>query len=227
MRSIARTAVAAFIIAGSLLGGGCRPREAKISQGITPHALNFYVLMHEIQGLRNKLAESGAGQMEQLLPGYRQLIARCQRMTAETKDPEEMGKYPAIAVAMDSCLEAGAAFLVLEEKAVRAYGRLDEVSRELKDLQLSIRNNSLLASKQKPKLDALSSQQAGLQKELEALKQPLAKSSQSAARLLKKYNQLILEAKILDYGSDEKMFALQSWQKPPPAAKPTTKPRKK
>ena len=210
-------------LAGWLVLGGCKPGPKDITEGITPQALNFYVLMHEIQGLRTKVGEAPADRVDQHLPTYRQLAARCQRMAAENQAAPELKKYPAVASAMDSCLAAGFDFLSLEEKAVALYGQLDEVSRQLEDLRASVRNNSILAKKQKPKIDALDARQSALQRDLEPARNRLARASQLASRLLKNYNRIIKEAKILDYGNDEAMFALLGWQKP--TAAPKTKRR--
>lgn len=208
-------------LAGWLVLGGCKPGQKDITEGITPQALNFYVLMHEIQGLRTKVGEAPADRVDQHLPTYRQLAARCQRMAADNQAAPELKKYPAVASAMDSCLAAGAEFLSLEEKAVALYGQLNEVGRQLEDLRASIRNNSIVAKKQKPKIDALAARQSALQKDLDAIRPRLAKASQLASRLLKNYNRIIMEAKILDYGNDEAMFVLLGWQSPP--ATPKTK----
>lgn len=202
-------------LAGWLALGGCQPGQPDITEGITPQALNFYVLMHEIQGLRTKVGEATADRAEQHLSTYRQLAARCQRMAADNQAAPGLKKYPAIASAMDSCLAAGAEFLSLEEKTVALYGQLNEVSRQLEDLKASVRNNSILAKKQKPKIDALAARQSALQKELESARPRLARASQLGTRLLKSYNRLIMETKILDYGNDEALFALFGWQRPP------------
>ena len=175
------------------------------------------------------MGEAPADRVDQHLPTYRQLAARCQRMAADNQAAPELKKYPAIALAMDSCLAAGTEFLSLEGKAVELYGQLNEVGRQLEDLRASVRNNSLLAKKQKPKIDALAARQSAMQKDMETARLRLAKASQLSARLLKNYNRIIMEAKILDYGNDETMFGLLAWQRPPPkpAVKPAAKTRKK
>jgi len=137
-------------------------------------------------------------------------------MIQDNQISKELKKYPAIDAAMDSCLNAGVAFLILEAKAVETISRLADVKQQLSDLRQSTRNNSLLAKKQKPKMDALAKQQASLQKQLDGHKPGLSRNSQTCRALLKSYNNLVLQGKILEYTNDVKLFALFSWEKPAP-----------
>lgn len=195
---------------------GCGKKKADISQGITPNVLNFYILHQEIGAIRDKVGAATAEQKAQYLPGYHELIGRSQKMLTDNQTSKELKKYPAITAAMDSCLNAGVAFLSLEARAIESHSRLADVNQQLSDLRQSIRNNSLLARKQKPQVDALAKQQAILQKQLDGYKPGLSRSSQSCRSLLKRYNALVLQGKILEYTNDEKLFALFSWEKPVP-----------
>ncbi|HAD82358.1 MAG: hypothetical protein A2509_08255 [Candidatus Edwardsbacteria bacterium RIFOXYD12_FULL_50_11] len=195
---------------------GCGKKKAAVSQGITPNVLNFYILHQEIGAIRGKVGASTPEQKAQYLPSYNELIGRSQKMIQDNQTSQELKKYPAIDAAMDSCLNAGVAFLILEAKAVETISRLADVKQQLSDLRQSTRNNSLLAKKQKPKMDALAKQQASLQKQLDGHKPGLSRNSQTCRALLKSYNNLVLQGKILEYTNDVKLFALFSWEKPAP-----------
>jgi hypothetical protein len=196
---------------------GCGKKKPDVSQGITPNLLNFYILHQEIGAIRDKVGAATTEQKAQYLPSYHELIGRSQKMLADNQTSQELKKYPAINAAMDSCLGAGVAFLALEARAVDAHSRLADVKQQLTDLRQSTRNNSLLAKKQRPKIDALAQQQTSLQKQLEGHKPGLGRNSQSCRSLLKRYNALVLQGKMLEYTNDEKLFALFAWEKPAPA----------
>lgn len=195
---------------------GCGKKKADVSQGITPNVLNFYILHQEIGAIRDKVGASTAEQKAQYIPSYNELIDRSQKMLVDNQTSKELKKYPAINAAMDSCHNAGVVFLTLEAKAVEVISRLAEVKQQLSDLRQSIKNNSLLAKKQRPRIDALTKQQTSLQKQLDGYKPGLSRSSQTCRALLKRYNDLILQGKILEYTNDEKLFALFPWEKPAP-----------
>ncbi len=214
-KALAKCAVMALTLT-VMAAMGCGKKKADISQGITPNVLNFYILHQEIGAIRDKVGTSAAEQKAQYIPSYNELIGRSQKMLTDNQASKELKKYPAINAAMDSCLNADVAFLTLEVRAVDANSRLADTKQQLSDLRQSIRNNSLLAKKQKPKMDALAKQQTSLQKQLDGYKPGLSRNSQTCRALLKSYNNLILEGKILEYTNDEKLFALFPWEKPAP-----------
>lgn len=202
---------------------GCGKEKAEISQGITPNVLNFYILHQEIEAVRDKVGISGAGEMAQYRPAYNELLGRSQKMLKDNETSKELKKYPEINSTMDSCLNAGVEFLTLEAKAVETNNELADVKQQLTDIRRSIRNNSMLARKQGPKINALAEQQSRLQKQLDSYKPVLSRNSQACIRFLKKYNKLIMQDKILEFANDEKLFALFPWEKPAGAKKPATK----
>jgi capsule polysaccharide export protein KpsE/RkpR len=217
--------IAIFLI--GLIGAGCGKKETEITRGITPNALNFYILHQEIGAIRVKAGETEAAKTTQYLPSYSELVGRSQKMLKDNELSKEMKRYPEIGSTIDSCLNSGTQFLSLEAQAIRAYSEMTEVKQQLADIRQSVRHNSLLAKKQKPRIDALSAQLSKLQKQLEGYKPGLKRNSQSCTVLLKKYNKLILDSKILEYTNDEKMFGLYDWEKIAEAKKAVKKTTKK
>lgn len=211
----------------ALVASGCGKKEKEITQGITPNVLNFYILHQEIGAIRDKAGSAEAVKLMQYLPAYRELTGRGQKMLSDNAVSKELKKYPEINAAMDTCLKAGMTFLDLEAKAIETYANLTDIRDQLAEIRRAIKHNSLLAKKQKTKIDELSRQEAQASKKLEGYKQGLARGSQTSMSLLKAYNDLILQGKILEYANDEKLYAGFSWEKPSPAPKLVKKTVKK
>ncbi len=220
-----RATIAVMLVTMVILG--CGKKQAEISEGITPNALNFYILYQEIGAIREKVQASGTEQMPQYLPIYQELMTRSRKMLKDNETSRELKKYPEINSAMDSCLAAGTAFLELEARAIQARVGLADVKQQISDLRQSVKNNSILAQKQKPRMDALADQQTNLQKRLDGFQPVLNRNSQACASLLKRYNHLILQGKILEYTNHPKLFALFAWERPAEAKMPAKKTAKK
>jgi len=221
--------IIALTVLSALTLTGCGKKEKEITQGITPNALNFYILHQEIGAIRDKVKSSEAAKMPQYLPSYNELLGRSRKMLEENSASKELKKYPDINAAMDTCLKAGIEFMTQEARAIETNGKLANIRQELADIRQSVRNNSLLAKKQKPKIDALAGQESQAQKQLEGYKPALGKMSRSCMGVLGAYNKLILESKILEYANDEKLFSLFAWEKtvaPKPVKKPVKKKRR-
>lgn len=201
------------ILCSVLLFSGCGKKQPDITHGIMPYALNFYILHQEIGSIRSKVMSASPGKMSVHLSAYNELAGRIDKMMAENAVSRDLKKNREFFAIMDSCLDAGRRYLRLEADAVRFQDNLSLVNIELAGIRQSIRNNSLLAKKNKARIEALTLQQSKLKKNLETLRPQLAKWGGAATEMLAKYNGFILRNKTLDFVNEDSTFALMPWEK--------------
>jgi len=203
-----------LVIVGALAALlGCSPKERQISQGIMPVALNFYVLTGEIVRIRAEVKTSSPEKLVDFGARYQECITRSQQLQKEVAAVPELKKHQDFQAALDSCLASQLSFLGAEAGAVRSYGTYRKVQNQIADIERQISGNSLARDRTQPELDRLTALADRSQREVEALKPVLLSASQINLRHMRAYNQLVLAQKILNYTSQEELFALLDWER--------------
>jgi hypothetical protein len=196
----------------------CSSKERKISQGIMPVALNFYVLTGEIVRIRADVKAASPEKLADFITKYQECILRSQQLQKEAGAVPEMKKHQDFQSSLDLCLTSQLAFLGAEASAAKAYGTNRKAQKQIADIEQQISGNSLARARNQAELDRLKTLASQSLREVEAARPVLASASQANLRHMRTYNQLVLSQKILNYTSREELFALLEWEKAKPAA---------
>lgn len=218
MSGMRTTAALALVV---LTLAGCSKTEREVSQSIIPAALNYYVLTQEVSRLRAEVRALPAVRLGEVLPKYRDIVARGQQMHQELGQMKDIRSHQDLLAAMDSSLATQLAFLQYEIQAVGAMAEYSRSSSEAERIEQQTSGNTLARVRHQAELDQLSHSASSSYRLLESLKPQLQALGQKNLGQMRLYNQMVLERKILTYVAAEDLLTPFAWEQAKAAPKKT------
>ncbi|HTY09240.1 MAG TPA: hypothetical protein VMF29_08745 [Candidatus Edwardsbacteria bacterium] len=193
---------------------GCSQKASKVSQGLTPIVVNFYVVNQELAHARQAVKDDVPGQADTHLKAYGDVVTELRTMSAELAKDPELAKNPGLKAIIDSCLAADTSFLNLESAAIAAKSAEVRMDQQIHDINQKSRGNSMQASQYQRELKTLETQLRQQLATLAGLTPQLDRGAAQCRALLQHYNGVAAAGKLITYFNSETIFDLSAWEKP-------------
>ncbi len=192
---------------------GCGSQMAKVSQGLTPIVVNFYVVNQDLDRARQAVKEDVPAQADAQLKAYNEVVAHLQTMASDLARDPELKKQPELLALLDSCIAADTVFLDLEAAAVGCRAASARLGTEIGEIKQRSRDNSMTARQYQKELAALESQRRTEQAKLTALAPQIVGLAGRCRALLLKYNGFAAAGKLITYFNRDDIFEPFGWEK--------------
>jgi hypothetical protein len=228
MRTIRYSLSLVAICAVTVAFAGCGSQMAKVSQGLTPIVVNFYVVNQDLDRARQAVKDNVPAQADDQLKAYNEVIAHLQTMAGDLARDPELKKKPELLAMLDSCIAADTIFLNLEAAAVGCRAASARLGQQINDIEQRSRGNTIKARQYQGELNTLESQRRQQQAALGGLLPRVTGAAAQCRALLVRYNGFAASAKLISYFNNDTIFEPFGWEQAASShAKPAAKARHK